>query len=92
VSPSLRSLLPGSSNEAVAAKAAKPAVKPSAPAKENRLVRWYRETESELRKVVWPTRRELANLTVIVVAVTIVSGVFLGMIDFFFERNILMIR
>ena len=92
MSPSIRSLLPKSSAQATATKAAKPAAKPSAPAKDNRLVRWYRETESELRKVVWPNRRELANLTAIVVAVTIVSGLFLGTIDFIFERIILTIR
>jgi preprotein translocase subunit SecE len=92
VSPTLRSLLPGTSNEAVATKPAKPTARPSAPGRENRLVRWYRETESELRKVVWPNRRELVNLTAIVVAVTVVFGVFLGMVDFIFERVILMIR
>jgi len=72
--------------------AAKPAAKPAGPAKENRLVRWYRETESELKKVVWPTRQEWTNLTLIVIAATVVVGVFLGLLDFFFERMILLIR
>lgn len=55
-------------------------------------MRWYRETESELRKVVWPSRKEWANLTMIVVATTVVAGVFLGVLDFLFERLILLIR
>jgi len=64
----------------------------ASPAKDNRFVRWWRETESELRKVVWPTRKEWTNLTLIVVATTGIVGVFLGMVDFIFERLILLIR
>ncbi len=67
-------------------------MKPSAgPARENRLVRWYRETVSELKKVVWPTRKEWTNLTVIVLVVTVVVGISLGLIDFVFERLILLL-
>jgi preprotein translocase subunit SecE len=74
--------------------AVRPAPKAPAksPAKENRLVRWYRETESELKKVVWPTRREWVNLTTVVLVTMVAMGVFLGMVDFIFERLILMIR
>ncbi len=97
MSPSLRTLLPQRSEQtangkAPARPAARPVAKPAAPARENRLVRWYRETESELKKVVWPTRQEWTNLTLIVVAVTVAVGAFLGVVDFFFERLILLIR
>jgi preprotein translocase subunit SecE len=91
VSPSLNSLLPGRKTETSTTKQpAKPAAK--SPAKENRFSRWFHETESELRKVVWPTRREWANLTAIVIGVTILMGVFLGAVDFIFQRLILTIR
>jgi len=40
--------------------------------KENRVVHYFRETRAELRKVVWPTREEAINLTLVVV-VTIVA-------------------
>jgi preprotein translocase subunit SecE len=91
VSPSLNSLLPGRNTQTSTSK--QPAKTPAkSPAKENRLTRWYRETESELRKVVWPTRKEWANLTAIVLAVTIAMGIFLGAVDFIFQRLILMIR
>jgi preprotein translocase subunit SecE len=91
LSPSLSNLLP-KRGEQTAAKPARKETKPVSPAKENRLVRWYRETESELRKVVWPTRKEWTNLTLIVVATTVVTGVVLGLLDFIFERLILLIR
>jgi preprotein translocase subunit SecE len=53
---------------------------------DNRIVRYFRETRSELRKVVWPTREEATNLTVIVLAVTVGMSAILGLIDFLFAR------
>ena len=40
----------------------------------------------ELRKVVWPSRQETANLTVVVLVVAIAIGIFLGAIDFGLNR------
>jgi preprotein translocase subunit SecE len=59
--------------------------------KENRFTRFYTETRSELRKVVWPARREWVNLTIIVIATAIGVGAVLGLIDYIFERLILLI-
>ncbi|MGE5138876.1 MAG: preprotein translocase subunit SecE [Rudaea sp.] len=50
-------------------------------ARENRLARFWRETISELRKVVWPTWEQALNLTVIVVVTVAVMSGFLGIID-----------
>lgn len=41
---------------------------------------------SELKKVVWPTRHQAANLTVIVIIVSVVMGILLGIIDLAFSR------
>jgi preprotein translocase subunit SecE len=54
--------------------------------KENRIIRYFRETRSELRKVVWPTRQEATNLTIIVLAVTALMSALLGFLDFVFTR------
>jgi preprotein translocase subunit SecE len=51
---------------------------------ENRLVRYLRETRAELRKVTWPTRQQATNLTLIVLAVTLVMALFLGACDLIF--------
>lgn len=59
--------------------------KPRVPA-ENRLVRFYRETRAELRKVVWPPRQEATNLTLIVIAVSVAVGLFLGTVDYVFTK------
>ncbi len=50
-------------------------------ARENRLARFWRETVAELRKVVWPTRDQAVNLTIIVVTTVAVMSAFLGLVD-----------
>jgi len=50
---------------------------------QNAIVRFYRETLGELRKVSWPTRAEAINLTIIVVIVLIVMAIILGAVDWF---------
>ncbi len=56
--------------------------------RENRIVRYFRETRAELRKVVWPTRREATRLSIIVISVTVAMSAFLGVIDLIFSRLI----
>ena len=48
--------------------------------------RFVGETISELRRVTWPTRRETMRLTVMVIAVATVVGIFLGLVDLGFAR------
>lgn len=52
----------------------------------NRIQRYIQETVGELRKVTWPTRKEATNLTLIVLAVTLSMGLFLGLLDYLFSR------
>ncbi len=52
--------------------------------KDNFIVRYFKETRAELRKVSWPTRQEALNLTLIVVAFTIFMAALLGIIDYIF--------
>ncbi len=46
----------------------------------------FKETIGELRKVTWPTRREAANLTIIVIIVTFAMSALLGILDFIYTR------
>jgi preprotein translocase subunit SecE len=50
--------------------------------KENRVMHYFRETRAELRKVVWPTREEAINLTVVVVVTIVAMSAFFGVIDY----------
>jgi preprotein translocase subunit SecE len=53
--------------------------------KENALVRLYRETRAELRKVAWPTRQEVVNLTAVVIALSAAVGLYLYIVDSLLE-------
>ncbi len=52
--------------------------------KENALVRYFRDTMMELRKVRWPTREQAIALTKIVGLVTLGMAILLGALDLFF--------
>lgn len=43
--------------------------------------RWVMDIINELRKVVWPTRDDVVNLTIVVVIVTVIIGAILGGVD-----------
>lgn len=47
----------------------------------NAVQRFFRETMGELRKVSWPTWPEARNMTIIVVVVMIIMGIYLALID-----------
>jgi preprotein translocase subunit SecE len=68
---------------------AAPTVKP--PARDNRLARYLREVRAEMRKVQWPTRKELViyiNVTLLTVAVV---AVFIFLIDLVFSGGLKLI-
>lgn len=52
---------------------------------ENPLIKYFKETRAELRKVTWPTRDETRTLTGIIVAVTVAMAIFLGFLDYIFQ-------
>lgn len=48
---------------------------------------WFKylvHTKKEVRQVVWPTRKETAQTTLIVVIAVIIVGIFLWLVDMFF--------
>ena len=52
----------------------------------NAIVRYYRETVGELKKVVWPTREEALRLTWIVLVVITIMAIILGTADYLFSQ------
>ena len=46
------------------------------------LRKFYNDTASEIRKVVWPDRETTRNLTVVVIALSVIMGFLLGGIDY----------
>jgi preprotein translocase subunit SecE len=56
--------------------------------KTNAIIKWWRETVGELRKVTWPTPLEAWRLTKVVVVVMITMSAILGILDYAFTRLI----
>lgn len=52
----------------------------------NPLVSYIRESREELRKVVWPSRRETANHTLLVIALSVFLAIFLGAMDYLLNQ------
>ena len=47
----------------------------------NRIGRWFREMRSELKKVVWPTPKQIANNTAISLTVMVAAAILIWAID-----------
>ena len=56
--------------------------------KPNAMVRLYRDTIGEVRKIAWPTPPEAWRLTKIVIVVMGLMSALLGVLDFAFTRLI----
>ena len=50
-----------------------------------RLRRYFDEVWSELRKVSWPTREQVRNLTVLVFVISFVVGLYITVLDQIFH-------
>ncbi|MEO3927546.1 preprotein translocase subunit SecE [Plantactinospora sp. CA-294935] len=54
-----------------------------------RLARFFREVVAELRKVIWPTRKELLTYTAVVVVFVAVVLTIVAGLDYAFARGVL---
>ena len=46
-----------------------------------RLAKWFREMKSELKKVVWPSGKQLLNNTLVVLVSVLIVGVIVCLFD-----------
>lgn len=46
--------------------------------------RWFGDIVAELKKVTWPSRREVVNLTTVVVVISLLLGLVMGGADLLF--------
>ena len=51
-------------------------------------ITFTKQAVDELKKVTWPTRDEVIRLTVAVIAISVVVGLFLGGIDFALTKTL----
>src|SRR5579872_5135468 len=50
------------------------------------LAGFFREALAELKKVHWPTREQTTQMTIIVIAFSLATGIILGGLDFVFAQ------
>ena len=55
-------------------------------AKKGRIVRFFKETKSKLKKVSWPTRKQLVHNTLIILVFIIITSVILSVLDVGFNE------
>ena len=53
-----------------------------------KFAKWFREMKSELKKVVWPSGKQLVNNTLIVLAAVLVVGVVVCLFDFLADNGV----
>ncbi|RKZ14048.1 preprotein translocase subunit SecE [bacterium] len=51
-----------------------------------KFIQFLKEARAELGKVTWPTRKELSESTVLVIVSVMAMSVFIGVIDFVFNK------
>jgi len=47
-----------------------------------KIITFFKEVKTEIKKVNWPTKKETLRYTLIVILVSIVTAIFLGGLDF----------
>ncbi len=70
-------------------RAAKREARVTAPAERVGPLSYVREVQAELRRVNWPTRREVLNYTIVVMITLIVLTSFIAGLDWLFGEGIL---
>ena len=75
-------------DEPVDNRSARFARRPQTPTRRVVRPQFFREVSSELRKVTWPTREQTTNLTLLVIAVSLIVGFVLGAVDWVFLQII----
>ena len=69
------------SQELTAKKSEKVQKKDKKPGLFARMGKWFRELRIEAKKVVWPTKSQMINNTLIVLACVLVVGIFIWVFD-----------
>lgn len=51
----------------------------------NKIVRFFKELKSEMKKVVWPSKKQVIKNTLIVIASVIIIGIVIWALDMIFS-------
>ena len=54
----------------------------------SKVVEYLKETKTELKHVIWPTRTQTMAFTIIVIVLSVLVAYFLGIFDFIFSKGL----
>lgn len=54
----------------------------------NQLIKYFRDTAAEFKQVSWPTQRQAAMYTVLVIVISVLVALFTNSFDFVFSKGI----
>jgi len=49
-------------------------------------LKFINQSKQELKKVIWPTKKQVINFTSVVVGISIITGLFIGGLDYLFTQ------
>lgn len=52
------------------------------------LQNYFKEAYDEMKKVVWPTKKQTMHYSLVVIALTLAVAVFFGILDYFFNLSL----
>ncbi len=55
--------------------------------------KWFKNLQSEFKKIIWPSKKQVAEETGVVVIISIVLGIIIAILDMIFQYGVqLLIR
>ena len=54
----------------------------------NRIVRFFKEVKSELKKVTWPSKKQVTKNTLVVIAAVVLIGIVIWVLDLLFSLGL----
>ena len=52
----------------------------------NKVITFLKEVKAELLKVTWPTRKQAIRLTIVVLVVSVIVGLYIGILDYILTK------
>ena len=54
----------------------------------NRITRFFKEVKSELKKVTWPSKKQVTKNTLVVIAAVVLIGIVIWVLDLIFSLGL----
>ena len=54
----------------------------------NKLVQYIKDSKNEIKKVTWPTKKEIKQHTILVITISLAVAAFLGLVDYILTQVI----